>query len=75
MYESDFNNNRDYKLVINTNAKPIYQLDMNDNIIQKFNSTREAENLLKIDNRLINNVLKGRKGSTNNFKFRYVNDE
>lgn len=52
----------------------IIQLDLNDNFIQEFKDSAQAERELGINANLINRVCKGIQPQTYNYKFRYYND-
>lgn len=50
-----------------TKHNPVYQFDMNDNLIQKYNSVREASIKTKADYSSIYNCLKGKAKQCNGF--------
>lgn len=53
-------------------SKPIFQLDLNGNILKKFNSTVEASKLINISHTAINNCLKKLSKTSGGFKWEYV---
>jgi len=53
-------------------AKPIRQLDINGNLIRKFNSVKEASRITGIGEKEIINVAKGRYASWNGMKYEYI---
>ena len=55
------------------NKAPIYQLDLDGNIIKKWNSITEAANNFKISPSLICSVCNGRRKTSVGFKWIYVN--
>lgn len=75
IYESEYKefgiNLNDYKQ--NTTRK-IIQLDLNDNVINVWNSIIEAEKALGINNSLIVRVCKKKRNHTHGFKFMYEED-
>lgn len=55
-------------------SKPIFSIDKESGEIREFPSTMEAERQTGIDQRRINDCLKGRKKSAKGFYWHYVND-
>ncbi|MGA0277417.1 MAG: NUMOD1 domain-containing DNA-binding protein [Candidatus Kariarchaeum pelagius] len=53
------------------NKKPIYQLDMDDNIINEYKSSKDAAEILCINVGGICNCLRGRTKSSGGFKWKY----
>lgn len=53
-------------------AKAVYQLDMNGNIIKKWDRIKDAEIALKISSKNICKVLVGKRTHTGGFKWKYV---
>ena len=53
MYKHKYNPNIEYKLIKNTNAKKVVQLDFDMNNIKIFNSIINASEELKINDSLI----------------------
>lgn len=74
MYKHEYNPNIEYKLIKNTKAKKVIQLDFDMNKIKIFNSIINASEELKINDSLISSCCKGKRNSTGGFKFMYLND-
>lgn len=58
-------------LKLRTVAKPIIQMDLNENFIKEFSSAREAEKILKISYKLISAVCTKTKKQTHGYKFKF----
>lgn len=54
-------------------AKPIIQMDKQNNVLAHFKSTYDAEKITDIDRAYILKVLKGRRKSTFGYKWKYEN--
>ena len=63
------------KFVYEKIQKPIYQLDMNGNLITKYVSKAKAAKLLNIDPSSISNCALGKRKSAGSFKWTYINPE
>lgn len=58
--------------VIKTMSKKVYQIDLNNNIIDTFPSIQEAQRCLKISH--IWDVISGRRSTAGGYKWRYIDD-
>lgn len=66
--------NRKHSRIIKT-SRPVAQYDLNGNMINKFVSIREAEEKTGIANCLIVGVCQGKKHTTHNYIFKYIDKE
>jgi hypothetical protein len=74
MYENNYDQNIQYKLIRNTKAKKVVQLDLNMNKINIFDSIIKASNNLHISDSSISSCCKGKRKTTGGFKFMYLED-
>jgi len=74
MYENNYDQNIQYKLIRNTKAKNIIQLDLNMNKINAFDSIIKAATELHISDSNISSCCKGKRNTTGGFKFMYLED-
>ena len=74
MYKNNYNPNIQYKLIKNTKAKKIVQLDLNMNKIKNFESIIKASIELNICDSSISSCCKGKRNTTGGFKFMYFED-
>jgi hypothetical protein len=74
MYETNYDPNIKYKLIRNTKAKKIVQLDLNMNNIMAFDSIIKAATKLNINDSLISSCCKGKRKTTGGFKFMYLDE-
>ena len=74
MYENNYDQNIQYKLIRNTKAKNIIQLDLNMNKINSFDSIIKAATELHISDSNISACCKGKRQTTGGFKFMYLED-
>jgi group I intron endonuclease len=58
---------------ISQNKRPIYQIDLNGNIIKQWNSVTDAAKALNLSKSLICSVCRGKRKSTGGFKWQYLN--
>lgn len=56
-------------------SRPVYQMDMNGNIIREFKSIKQASDETGIHNRSINPVCQGKRHQAGGYRWRYVSDD
>lgn len=74
MYKNNYDQNIKYKLIRNTKAKKIVQLDLNMNKINEFDSIIKAATELHISDSNISACCKRKKKTAGGFKFTYLED-
>jgi len=63
----------DYEAIAEKCRTPIYQLDLNGNVINRFCSIKDAATALKVSAGHICDCLRGKRGKTGGFKWAYAN--
>jgi len=74
MYKHNYDPNIQYKLIKNTKAKKIVQLDLFMNKIKIFSSIIRASNELQLNDSNISSCCKGKRNTAGEFKFMYLED-
>lgn len=74
MYKKNYDSNISYKLIKNTKAKKIIQLDLNMNKINIYDSIINASKNLNINDSNISACCKGKRQTIGGFKFMYLSD-
>ena len=59
---------------ISQNKQPIYQIDLDNNIIKKWDCVTDAAKTLNLSPSLICSVCRGKRKSTGGFKWKYLNE-
>lgn len=75
-YNLNYGNAKEHRIIASKSKMiPIIQLDMNNNIIAKYDSIREASRKTNINRWDISNCLKRKQKSTKKFIWRYANEK
>jgi mannose-1-phosphate guanylyltransferase len=74
MFKKNYDSKKKYTIIKKTRAIKIVQFDINMNKIEEFNSITEASQKLKLNDANIILCCKGKRKTTGNFKFMYLND-
>lgn len=78
MFENDYNNfkssNKCFRIKNNREHKGVLQLDLEGNIISKYDSPREIEKLLGFDRSAISKCCRGKKSSYKGYQWKYINE-
>lgn len=74
MFKKNYDCKKKYTIEKKTKSIKIVQFDVDMNKIEEFNSITEASNKLKLNDANIISCCKGKRKTTGNFKFMYLND-